>query len=58
MLKDWVKDFSYYIKNILNLSYFRWFDSGDLPNILMLEKICEIADRLYEGQGILLVFEK
>jgi hypothetical protein len=44
MLKDWSNDFSFYIKNILDLKYFRWFDSGDLYSILMLEKICEIAD--------------
>ena len=45
MLKDWVKDFVFYIDKIENLLYFRWFDSGDLPSILMLEKICEIADQ-------------
>lgn len=45
MLKDWVKDFVFYINRIENLLYFRWFDSGDLPSILMLEKICEISDQ-------------
>jgi len=45
MLKDWVKDFVFYIEKIENLNYFRWFDSGDIPSILMLEKICEIADQ-------------
>lgn len=45
MLKDWVKDFVFFINKVENLRYFRWFDSGDLPSILMLEKICEIADK-------------
>jgi len=45
MLKDWVKDFIFYIDKIENLRFFRWFDSGDMPSILMLEKICEIADQ-------------
>lgn len=42
--KDWVKDFSSFIQ-LSDLKYFRWFDSGDLPNILLLQKICAIADQ-------------
>ena len=42
--KNWVKDFAFYIERIENLRFFRWFDSGDLPNIIMLEKICKISD--------------
>jgi hypothetical protein len=45
MLKGWVNEFSFYIKDILDLKFFRWFDSGDLYNITMFEKICMIADR-------------
>ena len=32
-----------YLIRVLNQSYFRWFDSGDLQDSLMLERIVEIA---------------
>jgi len=43
--KNWVKSMSFYVKDVLDLKYFRWFDSGDLTNILLFEKICQIADK-------------
>ncbi len=43
--KDWVSNFSKFINNFIDAKYFRWFDSGDLENIIILEKICKIADR-------------
>lgn len=43
--KNWVDSMVLYINEVKNLSYFRWFDSGDLPNIILFEKICEIAKR-------------
>ncbi len=44
MLKKWVNNFTKYLE-LQELKVFRWFDSGDLASIIMLEKICEIADK-------------
>jgi len=41
----WVKDFTMFLNDFLNASFFRWFDSGDLPNIELLNKIGLIADQ-------------
>lgn len=41
--RDWVSNFTKFI-GFMDLNHFRWFDSGDIPNIMLLEKICKIAD--------------
>jgi len=41
--RNWVRNFKKFLLQT-DTKFFRWFDSGDLPNILLLEKICKIAD--------------
>lgn len=41
--RDWVKNFKLFLQ-ITDAKFFRWFDSGDLPNIMLLEKIGKVAD--------------
>jgi len=41
--RNWVRNFKKFLLQT-DAKFFRWFDSGDLPNILLLEKICKIAD--------------
>jgi len=43
--KNWVNSMVLYIRDVLDLKYFRWFDSGDLTNILLFDKICQVADK-------------
>ena len=43
--KEWSNKFCTYIRDILDLKFFRWFDSGDMPNIIMMIKLGEIADQ-------------
>lgn len=43
---QWVEAMVIAIAGTNNSNYFRWFDSGDLQSVKMLENICEIARRL------------
>lgn len=46
--KNWVDSMVMYIRDFKDLKYFRWFDSGDLTNIILFEKIVEIAKKCPE----------
>jgi len=41
--RNWVRNFKKFLLQT-DAKFFRWFDSGDLPSILLLEKIGKIAD--------------
>lgn len=43
--KDWIDSMVMYIRDVRDLKFFRWFDSGDLVNIILFTKICQIADK-------------
>lgn len=43
---EWVEAMVTVINGYDDSGYFRWFDSGDVQDLEMLEKICEVAKRL------------
>jgi hypothetical protein len=43
---EWVDAIVTAIGNYESSGFFRWFDSGDLQSLAMLEKICQVAKRL------------
>lgn len=43
--KNWVDSMVMFVKDVKDLEFFRWFDSGDLVNIILFEKLCKIADK-------------
>jgi len=45
MGKDWINAISTFLKDYTDSKYFRWFDSGDLENIILFERICKVADQ-------------
>lgn len=45
---DWVNLMTEQIKLSEKSGYFRWFDSGDVQSLQMLESICQIANNLPE----------
>jgi len=41
--RNWVRNFTKFLIQI-DAKFFRWFDSGDLETIVLLEKICKVVD--------------